>query len=640
MSDGEKQTLQALLSKVLDAAADAIIVIDEDQVILVFSPAAERMFDYGANEVLGRSLDLLLPIGAAAAHRRNVRQFAAAESAGRPMSSRVAARGRRKDGSEFPTETSIAKFTHAGEILFVAIARDITQRRHAEEALAESEERYRSLFENSIDGILLTAPNGDILAANPEACRLLGRTEKEICRVGRAGIVDPTDFRLPALLDVRERLGKHRGELILVRGDGARFPAEMASGLFKDRDGNLRTSIVFRDVTERVRTYQLLEQRVAQRTRELAALLDVGREVASTLTLEPLLDTILTRLETVIDYTGAGVAILRDGELEVADYRGPVPCHKIVGARIAPERDTGYQRVALTRAPVMIADLGNEIPWLQAAWEGWDKEWIESIHSWLGVPLIAKGELAGMLWLDHVDPGHFTEHHAQQALAFANQAAVAIENARLYQQAQRTATIEERQRLSRELHDSISQALYGIVLGARTATRLLADDPPAAAEPLQYVLTLAETALAEMRAMIFELRPDSLKTDGLVSALSRQMDLISARHGLVMSAELGEEPALPLPVKEALYRIAQQALHNTASHAQARRVSVRLVAEPESVTLEISDDGRGFDPTASHAGHMGLQSMRERAERVQGACLIESSPGQGATVRVHIPTKG
>ncbi len=640
MNDREKQTPPALLFRILDAAADAIIAIDEDQAILIFSPAAERMFGYGADEVLGRSLALLLPFGTAAAHLRSIRHFAAAEDAGRPMSSRVPARGRRKDGTEFPIETSIASLVHEGRTLFVAIARDITQRRHAEAALAESEERYRSLFENSIDGILLTAPNGDILAANPEACRLLGRTEEEICQAGRAGIVDLEDSRLPALLDAREQAGRHRGELTLVRGDGARFPAEMASGLFKDRDGNLRTSMVFRDITERVRTRQLLEQRVAERTRELAALLEVGREVASTLTLEPLLDTVLTSLETVIGYTGAGVAILRDGELEVADYRGPVPCHKIVGVRIALERDTGYQRVARTRAPVMIDDLGDEIPWLQTAWEGWDKEWVESVRSWLGVPLIAKGELAGMLWLDHVEPGHFTEHHAQQALAFANQAAVAIENARLYEQAQRAATMEERQRLSRELHDSISQALYGIVLGARTATRLLEHDLPAAAEPLQYVLNLAETALAEMRAMIFELRPDSLKTDGLIPALSRQMDLISARHGLVMSAELGEEPALPLPAKEALYRIAQQALHNTASHAQARCVSVRLAAEPEGVTLEISDDGCGFDPTALHPGHMGLQSMQERAESVQGACLIESSPGQGTTVRVHIPTKG
>ncbi len=221
----------------------------------------------------------------------------------------------------------------------------------AEEALAESEERYRALFENSIDGILLTAPNGDILAANPEACRLLGRTEEEICRVGWTGIVDPADPRLPIMSFERTRTGRFRGELTLVRGDGARFPAEMSSGLFQDRDGRLRTSIVFRDLTERTLAFQLLEQRVIERTRELAALLEVGRDLASTLALDPLLNTILTHLKTVVDYTGAAIAIVKDGQLEIADYWGSILCEKIVGARITLDRNTVYQRVVRERAP-------------------------------------------------------------------------------------------------------------------------------------------------------------------------------------------------------------------------------------------------------------------------------------------------
>ncbi len=290
---------------------------------------------------------------------------------------------------------------------------------------------------------------------------------------------------------------------------------------------------------------------------------------------------------------------------------------------------------------MIIPDLWADVPWLQGAWEGWDEELVEqmrSAHSWLGVPLIVKGELIGLLAIDHAEPGYFTQDHARQALAFANQAAVAIENARLYEQAQRAAAIEERQRLSRELHDSVSQALYGIVLGARTARTLLERDPQAAADPLQYVLSLAETALAEMRALIFELRPDSLATEGLVAALSRQVDLVSARYGLAIDAALGEEPALPLNVKEALYRISQEAMNNIARHAHAQHVALRLAAAPGGVTLEISDDGQGFDPLAMYAGHMGLHSMRERAERLKGTCLVESSPGQGSTVRVHIPT--
>jgi PAS domain S-box-containing protein len=642
MTDRYAQIQRVVLSRILDIVADAAIAIDVDQTILFFSQAAERMFGYHADEVLGRSLEILLPLREAAGHIRHVHQFVQAEDTSRLMNVSSPLRGRRKDGNEFPVEVTIAKLVDGGQTLLVAIARDITQRRHAEEALAESEERYRALFENSIDGVLLTSPSGDILAANPEACRLLGRTEEEICRVGRLGVVDLVDPRLPTLLDERTRVSRFRGELTLVRGDGTRFPAEVSSGLFRDRAGHLRTSMVFRDITERVQAFQLLEQRVVERTRELTALLEVGRDIASTFALDLLLNTILTRLRTVVDYTGAGIAILKDGELEMVGYWGPVPHHKIVGSRISLERDTAYQHVARWQEPVIIDDLWADTPWPQAGWEGRDEELVahlRSVHSWLGVPLITKGEFIGLLRLDHVEPGHFTQRHAQQALAFANQASVAIENARLYEQAQRAATIEERQRLSRELHDSVSQALYGIVLGARTARTLLERDPQAAAEPLQYVLTLAEDALAEMRAMIFELRPDSLETEGLVAALLRQSDLMRARYKLVIDAALSEEPALPLEAKEALYRIAREAMNNIARHAQAQRVTIRLQSAPDSVTLEISDDGRGFDASASYAGHMGLQSMRERAERLKATCEIASSPGQGTTLRVHVPTR-
>jgi signal transduction histidine kinase len=155
------------------------------------------------------------------------------------------------------------------------------------------------------------------------------------------------------------------------------------------------------------------------------------------------------------------------------------------------------------------------------------------------------------------------------AMAIANQAAVAIENARLYEQAQALAVLEERQRLARELHDSVSQALYGISLGAHTARTLLERDPGKLAEPLGYVLSQAETALMEMRALIFELRPESLETEGLVAALSRQAVALHARHGIEVSAELGDEPDLPLKVKQELYRFAQEALHNTVKHARA-----------------------------------------------------------------------
>ncbi len=196
---------------------------------------------------------------------------------------------------------------------------------------------------------------------------------------------------------------------------------------------------------------------------------------------------------------------------------------------------------------------------------------------------------------------------------------------------------EERRRLARELHDSVSQALYGISLGAHAARTALEREPGEVTEPLDYVLMLAEAALAEMRALIFELRPESLETEGLVSALSKQAAATQARHELVVSTELCDEPELPLHIKQELYRIAQEAMHNTVKHARAREVMLRLEQADDEVWLEVRDDGIGFDTSASFPGHLGLRSMRERVANLGGTFKIESPPGSGTRICVRVP---
>jgi signal transduction histidine kinase len=221
--------------------------------------------------------------------------------------------------------------------------------------------------------------------------------------------------------------------------------------------------------------------------------------------------------------------------------------------------------------------------------------------------------------------------------AVADQAAAAVENARLFGLAAGAAALEERQRLARELHDSVSQALYGIALGARTARTMAERDPAGVVAPLDYVLDLAEAGLAEMRALIFELRPEALATEGLVAALDRLGRALRARHHLDVDAALADVGDLPLAVAEALYRITQEALHNVVKHARATRVTLRLVDEGESIRLQVADDGVGFDPTASFPGHLGLQSMTERAEAVGGHLRLNSGEGRGTHLTVTVP---
>ncbi len=222
-------------------------------------------------------------------------------------------------------------------------------------------------------------------------------------------------------------------------------------------------------------------------------------------------------------------------------------------------------------------------------------------------------------------------------LTIANQAATAIENARLYDRAQAAAAVEERQRLARELHDSVSQALYGIGLGTYAAKNLLENQQPGVTEALDYVSSLAAAGLAEMRALIFELRPESLEIEGLVGALSKQAAALRARHRVEVETELPGEPELPLKTKEVLYRVAQEALHNTVKHAEAQRVYLRLEEMSDSVVLDVQDDGQGFDPTASFPGHLGLRSMSERIAQLGGTFTIQSTPGEGTAIHVRIP---
>jgi len=201
------------------------------------------------------------------------------------------------------------------------------------------------------------------------------------------------------------------------------------------------------------------------------------------------------------------------------------------------------------------------------------------------------------------------------------------------------AALEERHRLARELHDSVSQALYGIALGTQTAVAALHEDEDSveAERAINYAHRLAEAAINEMRALILELRPETLEQEGLVAALQRQVDSVRARHTLEVHATFATEPNLSLDKKQALYRIAQESLHNVVKHARATRLEVNLQQTDGHTILEVGDNGVGFDATSSYPGHFGLVSMQERATGVGATLNIDSVPGAGSRIRVDLP---
>jgi signal transduction histidine kinase len=397
-----------------------------------------------------------------------------------------------------------------------------------------------------------------------------------------------------------------------------------------------RVVYVTRDITDRVNARQELERQVEERTRELTTLLRISNDVASTLELAPLLDTIIGQLRGIVDYTRCSIFLLEGDAMVLAGSRsfaGNSPISwRIPIAAIGPIWD-----LVRRGEPAILDDVHGDSEAAVALREAsgeLHETLFQDLRSTMAVALALKDRTIGMLAMSRTEPAFFTERHAGLVSAIATQIAVAIENARLYEQAQQLAAVEERQRLARELHDSVSQALYGIALGARTARTLLDSDPARATEPVDYVLQLADAGLAEMRALIFELRPESLESEGLVAAIDKQVAAIRARYGLEVAADLGGEPDLTLGEKEVFYRVAQESLHNIVKHARASRVDISLSSDHGSLTLQVRDNGVGFDSTQSYPGHMGLVSFSERAATIGADLSVDSSPGVGTRVRL------
>ena len=199
------------------------------------------------------------------------------------------------------------------------------------------------------------------------------------------------------------------------------------------------------------------------------------------------------------------------------------------------------------------------------------------------------------------------------------------------------AANQERANLARELHDSVTQALFSMGLTLRALELLFDRDPEAARAKLTELRDLQKDALAEMRTLIFELRPRGLETDGLAQALRTHAAAVEGRTGLAVTVEVDSDERLPLETEEALYRIAQEALHNVVKHASARTSRIELRRSGRELRLTIDDDGIGFDPTTTPRGHLGVVGMRQRAERLDGSLVISRRPAGGTRVRVSLP---
>jgi signal transduction histidine kinase len=268
---------------------------------------------------------------------------------------------------------------------------------------------------------------------------------------------------------------------------------------------------------------------------------------------------------------------------------------------------------------------------------GWWPRAHPQMRSFLGVPIVARGEVIGALYLTEKEGAeNFSTEDEKLIALLAAHAAIAIENARLHERSRELSIVEERNRLARELHDSVTQRLFGVALAAESASTLLERDRGAAATELTRVSELARGAMEELRAVVFELRPASLEAEGLATVLRKHVDVLRRVSGQAIDLRVGELPRLPSGPATQVLRIAQEALGNAVRHAAADHIDVRLENGSGRLVLSVADDGQGFDPGAVRGRRLGLTSMQERATELGGELSVTTSDA-GTTVRLELP---
>lgn len=404
-----------------------------------------------------------------------------------------------------------------------------------------------------------------------------------------------------------------------------------------DEVGSL--AIAFNTMTAQLRELiGQLEERVAERTHELqdrAIQLEtcatVSREITSILTIDDLLGSVVERIREAFKCYHVEVLLVVDGHnsLESRAVSGPVNCR---GRRVSIDDSSLNSRAVCSREAVLIDDFERDDDLIP------DPSLPET-RCELVIPLRVAGQVIGTLDAQSRRPRAFGEQEARVIQGLGDQIAIAIQNARLYERSRDLAVVEERNRLVRELHDSVTQSIYSLVLFAEAARTSFRDGQTQDLErQLADMGETAQQALREMRLQLYQLRPLELEREGLVAALQRRLDTVERRSGIDFALNLQDHPQLSPALQDALYGIALEALNNVAKHSGATMGNIDLRSHGQYMVAEINDNGKGFDPTTAGAsGGMGLATMRERAEAVGGGLTVSSQPGQGTKVVVWIP---
>lgn len=483
-----------------------------------------------------------------------------------------------------------------------------------------------------------TGTHGRLAYASAGAAGLTGRTPADLRDKPLAGLIFPGDIE--QLATVIQRAAQDNGAYaatyrLLMPDGGLRWVRD--TGRVEEDEQGVWLNGYLADATAQVRRQQYLERQSVRRTRRLAALYDV-MELAGTLS-NPgqAMQQALARVMAVIRAEAGMVHLLAPAGtvLHLVAQQGLPPPAELPTTQL-DGRSFPFSQVLAegepVRCPVAMLEFALPLPLAD-----------EPAAEYVGVPIRAGEASRGILSILITSSSRLSLEEQDLLVSVGEQMGVWLEYTRLRRQADELLVLQERNRLARELHDSVTQSLYSVTLLAEAGRRtVLAGDTAEASHYMQRVSETGRQALKEMRLLVHKLRPSILAQEGLVRALQNRLNAVEGRAGVQHDFVVSALPELSADVEEALYHIAQEALNNALKHGNGDSVRISLQVDGDLVKLVVADNGCGFNlqatTMAAIAGHgFGLTSMRERAEMLAGRIRIQTTPGQGTVVTAWIP---
>ncbi|MEJ2150086.1 MAG: PAS domain S-box protein [Chloroflexota bacterium] len=606
----------------VDNARDAIFILEPDGTISFLNPAFETLTGWAGTEWVGRAFLDLLDADSVSVARAMLRR---AQNGEKPPLFEVSLA--KESGGLIVTEVLWVPVMRDEEVTSIlGIGRDVTNRKQIEE------ERHRQrhalhLIISSMPTLLLTVDKANHVTAfyaPPHLSRLFNLSDAVVNR--HLGEVLPGKLA-ETVIAVAEKT-RQSGDIIeiehsLTESDEHNFLSVKVSPIL----GSDETLVVLDDITKLKRAEEAeREQRtLAEALRAVAAVIN------STLNLNEVLDRVLDTITQVAPHDGAVIMLIESGVARVAGYRGDV------GMVLSGAMDKLKLNVAETPPLAHMIETGEplsvpDIKLLPPSFPAPKSVWIRSM---IMAPIFGAKECLGFVALVSATTGHFDAPATERLVAFADQAAIAIQNAKLYRQAQELAAMEERGRLARDLHDAVSQTLFSASVIAEMLPRLWKSKPDSIPQRLTQLHRLIRGAMAEMRTLLIELRPTALVETELNVLLSHLADAVAGRTSTNVVLKVDGSDSLPSEVRIAFYRIAQEALNNVIKHERANEVHVCLRCTSKETVLQVEDDGRGFDQNAIQSDNLGLNIMRERAAEIGAKLTIDSVPEKGTRVVVR-----